>query len=114
MTDFDWANLAAPLVAALAVVVGYLGGVRRNKAEVESLSVASTKAALESVLATVAPLKQEIIDLRVQVNELRVQNEALVSENKDLAGSVRQLRDLISEMGGWPQQDVSRWDGDDA
>lgn len=99
----NWTDLAAPVVAVLAIVVGYAGGLRRNKAEVESLSVASTRAALESVLATVEPLKQEITDLRFQVDELRHQNEALVSENRDLAVSVRQLRDLITKMDAWPE-----------
>lgn len=88
-------NYISPVLLFLTAMLGWWFGRRKQTAEIDSLAVSSSKVAVEALLATIHPLKQELEDLKFEVGELKELNKALVIENQSLQASIRQLRVLV-------------------
>lgn len=96
------ANFLSPLLVFVAVVGGWVLGKRKQVAEVDSLTVGASKVAVDALLSTVQPLKDEIAHLKSEVDELRRLNQKLIAENRDLASAISQLRRYVSEVDDHP------------
>lgn len=104
----NWLDIVAPVLVFLGVAGGWYTGRRRQKVEVESLSVTASKIAVETLIATIEPLKHEIASLKVEVGELKVLNAQLLEENNSLATSVKQLRRLVAQVDDYPSYYAER------
>ncbi len=98
----NWLDIVAPVLVFLGVAGGWFTGRRRQKVEVENLSVSASKIAVETLIATIEPLKFEIASLKAEVGELKVLNAQLLEENNNLASSVKQLRRLVAQVDDYP------------
>ena len=99
-------ELVAPAVALFSALLGFLFGRRKQSAEVESLSVAAAKVAVDSLLLTVEPLRTEIAELKIQVATLERQNSELLAENRRLSRNVSDLRGYLQKLDLWPGYDT--------
>lgn len=95
MTMQEVANILAPLLVFLGVAGGWWVGRKRQVAEVESLSVTASKVAVDSLLSTVQPLKDQVRRLEAEIEALKQLNEQLVRENETLRRSISDLRALF-------------------
>ena len=72
------------LIPIAAVLLGWLIGYRKSKAEVENTEVDSISTAVKIWRELAQDLKNEVDEFRTIVNELRVENEKLRFEILEL------------------------------
>ncbi len=90
-------QVVSPVLVFFGIAGGWFAGRRREQATVEHLTVQASQVAVETLLETVAPLKEEINRLKAEVVQLRRLNQQLVDENRELKEAVDKLRRSLSD-----------------
>ena len=93
--------LAAPVAAA----VTYFLNRKKNKVESDTVIATGASIAVETIIAVLESLKEELDETRrelaaavAQLENMRKQNEMLLRENKELLMKVSELKAMVEEL----------------